>query len=184
MPCPGGLSLYDCFVLRDQNIKSWSYTRLKHLLRCMFWLKRLTEIAIGTFYQDQNCESAIWQLKFTGHNGRHNAHTCRTFLILIGFDDRTERFKELCSIFFLDGEKLRVGGKFKNAKRKIHFYSKYWKYGVGAPVKRKIEKLWPKSTSELMDSSMSRYLNFLTQVVNIPPGQVQTDECSLNSASR
>ena len=123
MPCPGGLSSYDCFVLKDQNIKSGSYTRLKHLLHCVFWLKRLTEVlapvqsrpctpcagtsirykrtvpnreeeeeAIGTFYRDQNCESAIWQLKFSGHNGRRNAHTCRTFLILIGFADRTERF--------------------------------------------------------------------------------------------
>ena len=74
----GGLSSYDCFVLRDQNIKSGSYTRLKHLLHCVFWLKRLTEVAIGTFYRDQNCESAIWQLKFSGHNGRRNAHTRRT----------------------------------------------------------------------------------------------------------
>ena len=59
MPCPGGLSSYDCFVLRDQNIKSGSYTRLKHLLLCVFCLKRLIEVAIGTFYRDQNCESAI-----------------------------------------------------------------------------------------------------------------------------
>ena len=51
----------------------------------------------------------------------------------------------LLDFFFLDCEILQVGGKFKNAKRKIHFYFyfKYWKYGVGAPVKRKIKKLWP-----------------------------------------
>ena len=116
-------TFFVCFVLKDQNIKSGSYTRLKHLLHCVFWLKRLTEVAIGTFYRDQNCESAIWQLKFSGHNGRRNAHTCRTFLILIGFADRTERFlRALLDFFFLDGEILRVGGKFKNAKRKIHFY--------------------------------------------------------------
>ena len=101
MPCPGGLSSYDCFVLSDQNIKSGSYTRLKHLLLCVFWLKRLTEVAIGTFYRDQNCGSAIWQLKFSGHNGRRNAHTRRTFLILIGFADRTERFlRALLDFFF------------------------------------------------------------------------------------
>ena len=34
---------------------------------------------------------------------------------------------------------------------------------------------FPKSTPELIDSSMSRYLNFSTQVVNFSPGQVQTD---------
>ena len=31
-------------------------------------------------------------------------------------------FKSSDRFFFLDGEILRVGGKFKNAKRKIHFY--------------------------------------------------------------
>ena len=42
---------------------------------------------------------------------------------------------------------------------------------------------FPKSTPELIDSSMSRYLNFSTQVVNFPPDQVQ-NQCSLNSAPR
>ena len=34
---------------------------------------------------------------------------------------------------------------------------------------------FPKSTPELIDSSMSRYLNFSTQVVTFPPGQIQTN---------
>ena len=48
----------------------------------------------------------------------------------------------------------------------------------------KLYIFFPKSTPELIDCSMSRYLlNFSTQVVNFPPGLVQ-NQCSLNSAPR
>ena len=74
--------------------------RLKHLFHCVIWLKHLTEVAIGTFYWDQNCESVVWLLRVTSHNDQHSAQTCRTLPILIGFAHRTERFQELWMTIF------------------------------------------------------------------------------------
>ena len=148
-PYPGGLSSYDCFVLKDQNIKSGSYTRLKHLLHCVFWLKRLTEVAIGTFYRDQNCESAIWQLKFF----------CAHMSDIPDFNRfcRQDRkiLRALLDFFFWTVKYFESAAnlKMQNEKYTFIFILNIENMESALPVKRKIKKLWPKG------NGLGRWLN-------------------------
>ena len=152
MPCPGGLSSYDCFVLKDQNIKSGSYTRLKHLLHCVFWLKRLTEVAIGTFLSGSELRKRNLAIEvFRSQWPTQCAHMsdipdfnrfCR--------QDR-KILRALLDFFFwmVKYFESATNLKMQNEKYTFIFILNIENMESALPVKRKIKKLWPYTSGQI-----------------------------------
>ena len=81
-------------------------------------------------------------------------------------------------VFFKVTTYLKIdttGIQLKTTKCDANGYSWIFTLLTSLKVLQRLYIFFPKSTPDLIDSSMSRYLNFSTQVVNFPPGQVQTN---------
>ena len=75
-------------------------------------------ILSGSELRKRNLAIEVFRSQWPTQCALHVGHSWFSSVLPTGPKD----FKSSARFFFLNGQILRVGGKFKNAKRKIHFY--------------------------------------------------------------